>query len=492
MTYAQQQYLQHLEEENFSLKEIIQHVSEGVILTDRSCQITIFNPAKEQMEQMKAEDVLGQVSWDAYSHSSKEQSEHKRVFDTGQPILNAYRPHAYVGEIPIYIHYSTYPVIRNGETLGVYTISRNETILRELLYETIEHKRLLSKEDTKKLELVGLAPGTHYTFSDIVGSSLEMKNLIREAQTVAPLNTPVLITGETGTGKEVLAQSIHNFGRERKKFVAINCAAIPENLVESVLFGTVKGAYTGSVDRIGLFREAEDGTLFLDEINSMSTVMQAKLLRALQERSVRPVGGTREYPIQCRLICASNEEPQVLLQEKRLRSDLFYRISGFCLSIPPLRKRSGDAVELAQLFIKLYNKEFGKHILRMSPQFEDWLREEHWPGNIRELQNVIQNMMLRVSESEEEVTCAHIPAYALPVQDEVSDAPSESSFPTPQTDGHWDLNGLLRDFQRQLLVQALDANNGNITRAAASLGIGRQNLLARMKRLSVRKPSQSE
>ena len=152
---------------------------------DRACQITVFNPAKEQMEQMKAEDVLGKISWDAYSHSSKEQSEHKRVIDTGTPILNAYRPHAYVGDIPIYIHYSTYPVIRDGETLGVYTISRNETILRELLYQTIEHKRLLNKEDVKRLELVGKAPGTHYTFSDLVGSSPAMKSLIREAQTLS-------------------------------------------------------------------------------------------------------------------------------------------------------------------------------------------------------------------------------------------------------------------------------------------------------------------
>ena len=485
MTNEEQRHLQHLEEENFCLREIIRHVSEGVILTDRACQITVFNPAKEQMEQMKAEDVLGKISWDAYSHSSKEQSEHKRVFDTGKPILNAYRPHAYVGDIPIYIHYSTYPVIRDGETLGVYTISRNETILRELLYQTIEHKRLLNKEDVKRLELVGKAPGTHYTFSDLVGSSPAMKSLIREAQTVAPLNTPVLITGETGTGKEVLAQSIHNFGRERKKFVAINCAAIPENLVESVLFGTVKGAYTGSVDRSGLFREAGDGTLFLDEINSMSTFMQAKLLRALQERCVRPVGGAKEYPIQCRLICASNEEPQILLQEKRLRSDLFYRISGFCLSIPPLRERSGDTVELAHLFIKLYNKEFGKHIQRMSSDLEDWLRGGRWPGNIRELQNVIQNMMLRVGETEEELTYAHIPAYALEIQPACSEPQDAAPQESPR---QWDLNGLLRDYQRQLLVQALEQSGGNVTRAAASLGIGRQNLLARMKRLSVEKP----
>lgn len=491
MTEEELLYLQNLEEENYCLREIIQHVSEGVILTDRTCQIIVFNPAKEQMEQMSAQEVMGRISWDAYSHSSKEHSEHKKVFDSGVPILNAYRPHAYVGEIPIYIHYSTYPIIRDGEILGVYTISRNETILRDLLYETIEHKRLLSKEEAQESESISIAQGTHFTFSDIVGRSQVMRNLIREAQTVAPLNTPVLITGETGTGKEVLAQSIHNLGRERKKFVAINCAAIPENLVESVLFGTVKGAYTGSVDSIGLFREAQDGTLFLDEINSMSTFMQAKLLRALQEMSVRPVGGLKEYPIRCRLICASNEEPEVLLREKRLRSDLFYRISGFCLSVPPLRERKEDAVELAHLFIKRYNKEFGKHVDRMSPQLEAWVREGDWPGNTRELQNVIQNIMLRVQETEEELSTDHIPDYVRRLQD--ADKQPGGTPPAPEDAPRWDLRQLLRDYQRKLLLQSLEQSGWNITRAAGKLGIGRQNLLSRMKRLSLnRKDADTE
>lgn len=484
MTEMEARRLVQLEEENFSLREIIAHVSEGVILTDRDCQITVFNPAKEQMERMSAREVLGKISWDAYSHSSKEISEHRQVFESGVPILNAYRPHAYIGDVPINIYYSTYPVVRRGEILGVYTISRNETILRQLLYETIEHKRRQGRPDSSQAELVRTAKGTHFTFSDIVGSSQAMRDLLREAQTVAALNTPVLITGETGTGKEVLAQSIHNFGRERKKFVAINCAAIPENLVESVLFGTVKGAYTGSVDSIGLFREAEDGTLFLDEINSMSTVMQAKLLRALQEMSVRPVGGLKEYPIRCRLICASNEEPEILLREKRLRSDLFYRVSGFCLSVPPLRERREDAVELAQLFIRRYNQEFSKHIRRMTPELEDWVRSGGWPGNTRELQNVVQNMMLRVEETEESLTLRHVPAYAQRIQrDEVS-AP-ETEEPLPDAGQQWDLNGLLRDYQRRLLCTALTRSGGNVTQAAASLSIGRQNLMARMKRLEL-------
>lgn len=474
--------LSRLSDRLYCLEEIIDKVHEGVILTDQDCVITLFNPAKEQMEQMKASDVLGKISWEAYSHSNQEESEHQQVLDGGVAIENAYRPHAYVGETPVYIHYSTYPVKRDGKVIGVYTISRNESVLRELLYETIEHKRLLRREDLEESEWKKLAKGTHFSFADIVGASKQMKRLLKEAQTIAPLSTPVLITGETGTGKEVLAQSIHNLGRENKKFVAINCAAIPENLVESVLFGTVKGAYTGALDSVGLFREAEDGTLFLDEINSMSPTLQAKLLRALQEKSVRPVGGLKEYPIRCRLICASNEKPEDLLREKRLRNDLFYRIAGFCLAIPPLRERPEDLLDLTRLFIKKFNKEFYKHVERISPGLQEWILEGEWPGNTRELQNIVQNMMVRVSETSPELTVAELPDYARPA------AWKKPEEELPKPDVQWedtDINEILWKVQKTVIQRALESHEGNITQAAASLGIGRQNLMARMKRLGI-------
>lgn len=473
--------IKELEEQIYCLKEIIKHVNEGVLLTDKNCIISEFNPAKEKMEQMKAQDVLGKLSWEAYSHSNKEISEHKKVFDQGLPILNAYRPHAYVGDIPVYIYYSTYPAIKNGEVVGVFTISRNETMLRELLYDTIEHKRnLRNKGDDKQKSL---AKGTNFTFADIIGNSASIKKLVRDAQIISPMNIPVLITGETGTGKEVLAQSIHNLGRENKKFVAINCAAIPENLVESVLFGTVKGAYTGAVDSEGLLREAEDGTLFLDEINSMNTEMQAKLLRALQEQRVRPVGSHKEYPINCRLISASNECPELLIKEKRLRRDLFYRISGFCLSIPPLRNRKEDILDMADFFVQQYNNEFCKNIRFFSPEFAQWLVEKDWHGNTRELRNVIQNIMLCVSDITEGLTICDIPDYArISGQEEaLKDVAGLPLFPEEGRN----LNSELDRLQRIIIMEALKKHNNNITRAAAELGIGRQNLSSRMKRLFI-------
>ena len=478
MNSEEEKRFRELNEMNTCMAEIIQHVAEGVILTDSNCKIVLFNPAKERMEQMKADEVVGEISWEAYSRSSREISEHQRVSDTGLPILNVYRPHAYVGDVPVYIYYSTYPVIRDGKLLGVYTISRNETVLRELLYETIEHKRQLKLERSELPDKKHIAKGTQFSFVDFVGSSPVIGQLLHDAQTVAPLNASILITGETGTGKEVLAQGIHNFGRENKRFIAINCAAIPESLLESTLFGSVKGAYTGALDSPGLFREAEDGTLFLDEVNSMNIAMQAKLLRVLQEKCVRPVGSTREYPVMCRLICASNEEPELLLRENRLRQDLFYRISDFILHIPPLRWRSEDVIDLAWNFIRQYNKEFNKNVKSMSDELCRRLKDNQWPGNIRQLRHAIQNMMLRVSEVEQELGDSDYPEYAAVHGNEIKTRAGASYLDTK------DLNETLRELQREILEARLEQFEGNLTKTACSLGIHRQSLAARMKRLA--------
>ena len=478
MSDRAEERIRELEDRVYCLEAIIRHVSEGVILTDQECRITVFNPAKEKMEHMKAEDVLGKISWEAYSHSNREISEHQQVLDTGVPILKAYRAHAYVGETPVYIYYNTYPVVRDGKVLGVYSISRNETLLRELLYETIEHKRGLHLEDGEERSERSLAKGTKFTFEDLVGCSPQIKQIIKDAQTIAGLDASILITGETGTGKEVLAQSIHNFGRGDKRFVAVNCAAIPDTLMESTMFGSVKGAFTGAVDSRGLLREAEDGTLFLDEINSMSTAMQAKLLRALQERCVRPVGSMEEYPIQCRLICASNESAGSLLREKLMRQDLFYRISDFILAIPPLRERKQDILELAEQFIRRYNREFHKNVTHMSEQLREYLLSGAWRGNIRELERVMRSLMLRVPEVEETLDIQ--PGIGSLLGFEKTSAGAEPSYLETK-----DLQTTLRQIQKEIITHRLEENGGNIAKAARDLGLQRQNLSQRIKRLEL-------
>ena len=225
----------------------------------------------------------------------------------------------------------------------------------------------------------------------------------------------------------------------------------------------------------------------MDEVNSMSLPLQAKLLRVLQEMTVRPLGGRKEYPVNFRLICASNEEPEVLLQEKRLRDDLFYRIAGFCLWIPPLRERTEDILELAWLFIQRYNREFGRHITSMAPELETWLRKRPWPGNTRELQNAIQNMMLKAWDSESELSLRHIPSYARNTAYAGGEERGGKTAEGEAASGPVDLNGELKRCQRRLIEEQLERCGYNMTKTAENLGIGRQNLLSRMKRLDIEK-----
>lgn len=398
----------------YCLEKIIESINDGIIISNHEGRVVLYNKAQESLEELTAKEVVGKHLWEVYEYNPEcnpEMAEHRRVYKTREPIIEKYRAHTYKNGIPKYLSYSTYPIIKDEEVIGVYSISKNETSLQALLSETIELKRrLFSKGEEKEEKYKN--NGTTYAFSSIVGNSDVTKSIIKEAETVSLLNNTVLIVGETGTGKEVFAQSIHNFGKNKKEpFVAINCAAIPENLLESTLFGTIKGAYTGAVTQSGLFEEARNGTLFLDELNSMPISMQSKLLRVLQEKVVRRVGGSTVTPIQCRVITAINEEPSKLIGEGRLRQDLFYRISGFCLYIPPLRERKEDLVYIGEFFIKKYNKLLNRNIETFSTQLRKIMLSYKWPGNVRELEHFVENMMIKSTENQRELNYEDIPRY---------------------------------------------------------------------------------
>lgn len=204
MKNTQNERIRELEEKIYCLETIIQNIHEGIILTDRNCIITVFNPAKAEMEHMDAGKALGEISWLAYEHSDWESSEHRRVMDSGKVILNAYRPHAFVGQAPVYINYDTVPIKKDGEIIGVYSICRTEYTLRKLLYGLLEHKRQILADAAAEADPVNIAEGTRYTFADITGTSPIMREIIKEAQAVSTMNMSILITGETGVGKEVL------------------------------------------------------------------------------------------------------------------------------------------------------------------------------------------------------------------------------------------------------------------------------------------------
>jgi DNA-binding NtrC family response regulator len=299
-----------------------------------------------------------------------------------------------------------------------------------------------------------------------VFSSPEMKDVVRTVERVAPSDVTILVCGESGTGKEVIADLIHAMSsRSRGKIIKINCAALPRELIESELFGSVKGAYTGAhSDREGLFRQAEGGTLFLDEISEMPIDTQSKLLRVLQDQKVRPVGGKTDYQTNCRLVAATNRNPEEAIRDGKLREDLYYRISAISVNLPALRERRDDIMPLATAFLKRFSGQADRVVRGFTQAAVDRLTGFEWPGNVRQLQNEIQRAVL---------LC----------EGEMIDGADLSITRTrPENTESQDTNfTLLEGVERNAIVQMLKETNGNKLEAAKRLGIGRQTLYNKIK-----------
>ena len=296
--------------------------------------------------------------------------------------------------------------------------------------------------------------------------SAAMREVVRTVERIAPSDVTVLITGESGTGKEVIADLLHAFSpRSKGKIVKINCAALPRELIESELFGSVKGAFTGAhTDREGLFRQAEGGTLLLDEISEMPIDTQSKLLRVLQDQEVRPVGGKTTYKTNCRIIAATNRKTDEAIAQGKLREDLFYRISAISVHLPPLRDRREDIMPMANAFLKRFSAQANRVIKGFTPSAAERLTAFDWPGNVRQLQNEVQRAVL-LSEGEE------VDATDLSIsQAKVS---GEDSLDTNFT--------LLEGVERNAIVQMLRETGGNKLETARRLGIGRQTLYNKIK-----------
>lgn len=455
----------------FCLEEVLENLNEGVIISDRDGCIIYYNKAQEQMEQMKKNVVLNNKLWDVYKYNRR-QSEHAHIFKTGKPIYAKYKAHSKTNNGPQYVGYSSFPIQKDGQTIAVFSISHTETSLKNKLLETIELKRSLVSKD---FQVIGNTNGTLYTFENIKGESHVLKKAIEEAQNISLYNTDALIVGETGTGKELFAQSMHNFSpRANNPFVAVNCAAIPENLLESTLFGSVKGAFTGAVEQEGLFEYAKNGTLFLDEINSLPITLQPKLMRVLQERAVRRVGSNKLIPITCSVISASNEDPELLASEGRMRLDLFYRIAHSSIYIPPLRERAEDILFFINHFLSTYQKKYLKQNIVLSPTLFKTLLSYDWPGNTRELQHLMENLVIQ-AKSNETVIESFLPHY-LRKKLSITDRVEEIARP---------LKSILESNQANYIENILVRNKWNITVAAKQLNISRQSLQYHIKKLGL-------
>jgi two-component system response regulator GlrR len=284
---------------------------------------------------------------------------------------------------------------------------------------------------------------------EVITRDPAMEAILNEARQVAATDASVLVLGQSGTGKEMLARWIHRHGkRSAGPFVAVNCGAIPEQLLESELFGHVKGAFTGAVrDRRGLFQEAQGGTLFLDEIAEMPTPLQVKLLRAVQERQVRPVGADRDLPVDVRIVSATNLDIDAQIQAGRFREDLYYRLNVVSFRLPPLSERRQDIPHLANHFLRLHAQRYGKDVRAFAPECLEMLMTARWPGNVRQLSNVVERLVALAGETLIPATLAE---RAITREEETLSA----------------LDDAKREFEREYLIRLLKQTRGNVTRAA--------------------------
>ena len=347
--------------------------------------------------------------------------------------------------------------------LGAYyfqTKPFDASTIRLQVERALEHKRMTEANSALRQVLSAISGEGGPIFRSAV-----MKTVVRTAERVAPTDMSILITGESGTGKEVIADLIHTMSpRNKAPFVKVNCATLPRERIDSELFGSVAGAYPEEPHPSeGLFRQAGNGTLLLDELCDMPLDTQSKLLRVLQEMVIRPVGGRDTYKIQCRVLGTTNRSPEEAIKQGKLREDLYYRINGLTIHVPPLRERRDEILPLAEAFLKRFGAQANRNIGGFTPQAKELLKSYDWPGNVRQLQNAIQSAVLLCEDQ------------GIDARDLNISSGQPGNEPTDQN------LSLLQAMERNAIIQALKDTKGNKLKAAAHLGIGRQTLYNKLK-----------
>ena len=432
----------------FNTSAILESISDGVFTINLDWEITYFNRAAEEITGVKRKHALGKLCWEVFrSNMCETNCALKQTLKTNQPIINK----------------TAYIINAQGEKIP---ISLSTAVLKDEQGKIIGGAETF--RDLRELEQLKQTLSKQFKLGELVSRSPLMQQIFETLPTIAKSDAPVLILGETGTGKELLAKTIHTSSQRKKRpFVAINCAALPEQLLETELFGYKKGAFTGAYqDKPGRFQLANKGTIFLDEIGDMELNLQAKLLRVLQEKTIEPIGGTQTLSIDVRIIAATNKDLSKLINEKKFREDLYYRLNVIKITLPPLRKRKEDIPLLADFFLSKFNHLHHKNILHISPEVISAFLNYDWPGNIRELENVIERAVILAKT--QEIT--------------LQDLPEELSlFHPPPTSNHL-LKANKQELEKNLLIQTLQKYANNKTKAAQALGIHKTTLYRKLKK----------
>lgn len=431
--------------------------TDAVLITDRNGFIEYSTMFAGDVKNLKNLEVTGKHILDVYLNITEETSSIMRVLRDGQPIIDEKQKVInYKGET-IYLLNSTFPIKANNEIIGVIEAA---VYLDEASKDNIIKPRNTNQTNGKKL----------YNLDDIITENAKLIDIKRKVRRIAVNNSSVLILGETGTGKELIAQSIHSHSNKSNgPFVSQNCAAIPNTLLESILFGTTKGSYTNAEDRKGLFEIANHGTIFLDEINSMDIMMQAKILKILEEKKIRKIGGSELIPIDVRIISAMNEDPIKAIESNKIREDLYYRIGVVQISIPPLRERREDISLLSDYFIKKYNYEMRRNITGMSDLVKNFFYDYSWPGNVRELKNIIEGSF-NIAQSNL-ITMQDIPEFML------SKRKQENNFNNIEI--NCSLSEKIENYEKNIIIKTINESK-NLVEAARKMKISRQSLQYKM------------
>ncbi len=451
---------------------IAENIDLGIAVIDDGGYFVYYNRAMGEIEGLDPKDVLGDHIFNKYPSSGMDNSTLLKCLATGVPIYNDLQSYINEKGRKILAVVTDLPVVSGGKILGVVEFVQDIDRV-EKLYKAVDSWKKLKKV-TRQIN-GGEKKSPYYHFDDFLTLDAKLLEEIERIKKAAQYDFNVLICGETGTGKEILAQSIHgSSNRKDKVFTAQNCAAIPENLLESIFFGTERGSFTGAVDKEGLFEQTDGGTLLLDELNSFPVYLQAKMLRVIQEGSLRRLGGREDKAVDVRIIATVNEDPQTLIRSGKLREDLFFRLNSLYINIPPLRERKEDIFFLAEFYMKKYCALFGKKTVTLSKAAAAFFREYPWRGNVRELIHVIEYAMAVIGE-DRKVECRHLPGYMRHLGEQSR----------KEGGGAEDYADRLGGFEKELITGALNENGWNVSRTAQKLGIKRQTLQNKMRKLNI-------
>jgi transcriptional regulator, propionate catabolism operon regulatory protein len=429
------------------LQAILDFIADGVIAVDEEGTITVCNPSARKILNIPYNTIIGKNIDDLLINSRM-----MKVISSGKEELNKIQD-----ENGVKIIANRIPILYENKAFGAVCTFQ-------------ELQKLQQQEQEIRKKLLHRGHVTKYKLSNIVGKSSSYQKAIEKVEKYSQVDSTVLLTGETGVGKEVFAHLIHSISkRSEGPFVAVNCAAIPKNLLESELFGYVDGAFTGARKggKTGLFELAHQGTIFLDEIGELAESVQAQLLRVLQEGEVMRIGDERVIPINIRVIAASNRDFDQMVEEGKFRADLYYRLNILDIAIPPLRQRIDDIPPLCSHFIEELSPNIQKEILGFEPEAMEILQSYHWPGNIRQLRNIVErSMILSQGKSIDKET------VMMAGGKDFTSLQSSQTISVNETEE----NGKLQEYERDYILDVLRQVNGNKTEAAKILGIGRTTL----------------